>query len=83
MSKTNCINPNCPNKGAELLVNEIESTPDTKKLYCPSCGRIYNQATTIGKAIRQAPLITAGAIALSVLTGDFERAIDIIIDGNS
>jgi hypothetical protein len=83
MTKQTCINPNCPKPGTGLILNAIESTPDVRKLFCPCCGRIYNETTTIGKAIRQAPLYTAAAIGLSILTGDLERAVDLFIDGNS
>ena len=74
MRKKTCVLPACQNQ--ELTDMALESSWTVTKCYCIKCGRIYMIPTTVGKASQVAPLLTAGVILTSVLTADYDNAVE-------
>ena len=76
MKEKRCINPHCAN--ATLIRMDLESTWTLEKFFCPNakCGRIYVVPTITGKITQVAPLASMGIFAVSLLTMDWETAVE-------
>jgi hypothetical protein len=75
-----CIAPAC--YGAPLIKIDLESTWTLERCYCanPNCGRIYAVHTTVGKIIQIAPLALIASLALTILAGEFDHAVEVAVD---
>jgi hypothetical protein len=73
-----CVAPAC--QDAQLVKNDMESSPGNERFYCPRCGRIYNCPTRLAKAGQIFSVLSGmaivGTFVVHLVTMEWDSALD-------